>query len=183
MKILFVLLLCLAPLAAPGAAFPHLEGQDLNGQPLALPDAAKGKVAVLVTGFSHASRKATRAWQDRILADSGSDTRLAIYGIANLEPVPGFIRGFVISSIRSKTPDERRPRFLVLLKNTGPLKPANAYDDSSPDAAYLIIMDASGEVKWQGHKDLDDASYAEFKGILRETADESASTKQAKPAL
>jgi len=42
--------------------FPRLEEENLNGQQVVLPDAASGKVAVFVMGFSKTSKTPTEAW-------------------------------------------------------------------------------------------------------------------------
>src|SRR6476469_4426926 len=47
---------------APGDTMPRLEGEFLTGREAVLPDAARGKVALLGRGFSYDSRFPFEAW-------------------------------------------------------------------------------------------------------------------------
>ncbi|MCI0348046.1 MAG: hypothetical protein L0Z53_01350, partial [Acidobacteriales bacterium] len=48
-----------------GAVLPQLRGETLQGNPLVLPDAAKGKMAFLTITFSRDAGKRARAWSQR----------------------------------------------------------------------------------------------------------------------
>lgn len=50
---------------AEGETSLRLEGQSLSGKPIALPDDARGKIALLVIGFTKKSGQATGAWAQR----------------------------------------------------------------------------------------------------------------------
>ena len=48
-------------------SLPRIEGESFTGEKVVLPDAAQGKVAVLIFGFSKASGAESRAWADEDL--------------------------------------------------------------------------------------------------------------------
>jgi uncharacterized lipoprotein YbaY len=77
-------LLCCAVLtvtvwAQSAQPMPHVEGENLAGHKIALPDDASGKVAVLVFGFTKASKEPTNTWADKILAEYGSRSGFELY--------------------------------------------------------------------------------------------------------
>src|SRR5215831_9769419 len=73
--------------------FPRLQEENLDGQQVVLPDAASGKVAVLVMGFSRASKTPTEAWAKRITSDFGRTSGFVLYQMPILEAVPKMFRG------------------------------------------------------------------------------------------
>jgi hypothetical protein len=101
----FASLLFLAALAAPApaaAASPaapavRFAGETSDGKPVEIPDEARGRVLVLVVGFTQKSAKATGDWGDAL--DAGLGRRVAIVAAAVLDKVPGFLRTFVKRAI------------------------------------------------------------------------------------
>lgn len=132
--------------------FPTIEGQNLNGGKVKLPD---GKAAVLVMGFTHASQSQTKAWNQRI------GTQFPSYSIAVLEDVPRLVRGMVTHGIKSGTPPERRDRFLLVYHGEKELKEAAGF--STPDDAYVLLMDALGAIRWKFHGPVTDQAFDQLK--------------------
>jgi hypothetical protein len=79
---------------------PKIEGESFAGAHVVLPDATSGKVAILVFGFSKASKGPTSEWAKKISAEYANQPSFALYQLPVLEGVPRFIRGTVISGIR-----------------------------------------------------------------------------------
>src|SRR6266700_5667485 len=94
----FLMLACVAA-AQSGQTLPKIEGESLAGHKVVLPDSAKGNVAVLIFGFTKASKEPTSAWAEKIYGDFGSRPRFELYQLPVLEEVPRFIRGMLISSM------------------------------------------------------------------------------------
>jgi hypothetical protein len=128
---------------------PRLEGETLSGKQIVLPDHARGKIALMVIGFTKKSSQATRAWGQRFKKDFGNDQRYVVYPVAVLEDVPGFIRGLVTSGIRRGIPPGEQDSFVTLFRGEADLKRFVAY--AGPDEAYLVLLDARSEVQWRGH--------------------------------
>ena len=55
---------------------------------IVLPDAAAGKVAVLIFGFTKASKVPTSAWAEKLQADLGTRSEFELYQLPVLESVP-----------------------------------------------------------------------------------------------
>lgn len=146
---------------------PYFEGQNLAGKPIVLPDAAKGRIAILVIGFSHASQSPTKDWSGRLTHEFADSSKVTVYSIAALEEVPRLFRGMAAHGIKSGTPEDERSRFLLLYHGEEQLK--RAADFSNPDDAYLILLDATGSIRWRFHGPLTDVTFmrvqAEVKGV------------------
>lgn len=140
---------------------PMIEGDSLTGQHVVLPKAANGKVAVLVLGFTKASKIPTSAWGNRMVTDFANTPNLVLYQLPVLEEVPGIIRGMVISGIKKGVPENRRGYFVPVLHNESELKKLVNYKE--PDDAYLILLDLSGRIAYQTHGALTESSYAEVR--------------------
>ena len=160
----FILCVGLA-FAQTGQTMPRIEGESFAGQKIVLPDAAQGKVAVLVFGFTKASKVPTSAWAQKINAEFGTHNGFELYELPVLEDVPRLIRGMVISSIRKGVPENRRTHFVTIVQNEFELKTLVNYKEA--DDAYLVTLDGSGEVVAQTHGSFSDAAYARFRTDLQ----------------
>jgi hypothetical protein len=167
-----VVLLCVA-LAMSGVAiaqqFPRLHEENLAGQQVTLPDAASGKVAVLVLGFSRASQKSTEAWAKRVQTDFGNSNGFELYQLPVLEEAPRFIRGMITSGMKKGVPENQRSNFVPVMHSEAELKKLVGYKE--PDDAYVVVLDRSGKTAFQVHGATPDANYAglqaKIEGLLR----------------
>ena len=141
-----------------------LTAENLNKQAVTLPDAARGKTAVVLTGFSHASQNSLKPWTDQLRKDFGSDSRVVVYQAAILEDVPRFIRGMVVSGIRKGTPAAEMDRFLTVFQNKKLWQDTFGY--SQPDDAYLIVLDPQGNIRGKHHGAFQASEYAKIKAEI-----------------
>jgi len=143
---------------------PRVTGESFAGQKVVLPDAAKGHVAVLVFGFTKASKEPTRAWGEKILAEFGNQPGFELYQLPVLEDVPRLVRGMVISGIKKGVPEKLRDHFVPILQGESELKKLVGYKE--PDDAYLVILDPSGQIVQQVHGPFGEAAYAQLQEEL-----------------
>jgi hypothetical protein len=144
---------------------PTTEGESLAGHKVVLPEAAKGKLAILLFGFTKASKTATSAWGDRIFSDFGAQTGFALYQLPVLESVPSFIRGMVISSMKKGVRENMRDHFIPVLRGEAELKQLVSYKE--PDDAYLVMLDSTGQIVDQQHGPFSDAAYAQLRSEIQ----------------
>jgi hypothetical protein len=161
---------CLPALLALACAqsspqMPRVEGESLTGRKVVLPDDARGKLAVLVFGFTKASKGSTRAWGDKILSEFGGQAGLELYQLPVLEAVPGFIRGMVISGMKSGVKENTRDHFVPILQGESELKKLVSYKE--PDDAYLVVLDPAGQIVQQLHSPFSDAPYGQLRDKIR----------------
>jgi hypothetical protein len=155
----FVSLACAAWAQATGS-MPKIEGESLAGPKVVLPDAASGKVAVLIFGFSKGSKGPTSAWSDKILSGFGGQAGFDLYQLPVLEDVPRIIRGMIISGIKKGVKDNIRDHFVPILQGETSLKKLVGYKEA--DDAYLVILDRSGQIAGQMHGPYSEASYTQL---------------------
>ena len=148
---------------------PRLQEETLSGQQIVLPDAAAGKVAVLVFGFSRASQNSTAAWIKHLHEDYGKNTGIVIYQLPVLEDAPRLIRGMITSGMKKSVPESERANFVPVLHSEADIKKLVNYKE--PDDAYLVVLDRSGKVAYQTHGAADAFAYADLRiklqGLLK----------------
>ena len=146
--------------AACAETLPPIEGENLLGTKIVLPQAAAGHAAILVIGFSHASQQQTKAWADRLDREFPSSAMVTVYPVAVLEAAPRLVRGMAAHGIRSDTPKEQRDRFLLVYHKEAGLKIAAGF--SAPDDAYIVLLDAHGAIRRRFHGAPTDSEVAEL---------------------
>ncbi len=168
-----IYILAAIPLAIPGTvaqnahnpALPRLDGETLSGKKIVLPDDARGKIALLMIGFSKKGGKATGAWGNRFKKDFGADQRFAVYPVAELEDAPRLIRGMIVGGMRHGTPPAERDRFVTLFQGEVDLKRFVAF--SGADDPYLLLLDANGTVQWRSHGVFREEDYLTLQAAAR----------------
>jgi hypothetical protein len=165
----FLPLFCWLPLVCACVAqsvpqMPKIQGESLAGNTVVLPDAAAGKVAVLIFGFTKASKVPTSAWADKLQAYLGTRPDVELYQLPVLEDVPRLFRSMVISGIRKGVPENKRDHFVPVLQGEADLKKLVGYREK--DDAYLIILGRAGNIVQQIHGAPNDVSIAQVKSTI-----------------
>ena len=162
--LLSVVVLLGAMAAQADQPLPRIEGESFADQKVVLPDAARGKIAVLIFGFTKASKEPTSAWANKIQAEFGVRSGFVLYQLPVLESVPRLIRGMVISSIKKGVTESMRAHFIPILRNEAELKELVSY--KAPDDAYLVVLDPNGQVVLQTSGQFSEGAYGEFRTHL-----------------
>jgi hypothetical protein len=147
--------------SAAAVSIPEVHGTTFAGETVALPDALRGKVGVLIVGFSQASRTEASDWGHKFADDPQRPAGLAYYEMPVLESVPRLLRGFVLKRIKESVSQRGQAHFLPVLEHEAEWKQVAGY--SKPDDAYLLVVDGTGVVRWRTEGPLTDAAYAEVK--------------------
>jgi ATP10 protein len=147
----------------PSAAtrIPDVYGASLSNEAVNLPEALKGKVGVLVLGFSRSSGDANTRWGKRLAADYRESPTVVYYEMPVLEAVPRMVRGMVVRSIKSSVPVSEQARFVPILENEAAWKTVCHY--GRPDDSYVLVVDGQGNVVWQTQGESTDTAYAALK--------------------
>ena len=156
----------LALLCVPvfGETLPLIEGENLLGQKVSLPEAAAGHAAILVMGFSHASQNQTKPWGERLNREFAEGSGVSVYAIAVLEDVPRLVRGMATHGIKSGAPKQQRDRFLLVYHHEAELKTAASF--SAPDDAYILLLDRAGTIRWRFHGPVSEDALRQLQGEL-----------------
>ena len=118
-----------AALAQINPTMPTIDGESFADRKVILPDATRGKVAVLIFGFTKASKEPTNAWAEKLQADLSPRPGFEMYQLPVLEDVPRFIRGMVISSMKKGVRENMRDHFVPILQHESELKKLVNYEE------------------------------------------------------
>ncbi len=150
----------------PSPVIPATQVTALDGHNVSLPQQLPGRATVLILGFGRHSADATTAWEKPVRQQLAHIPAVGFYDMAMLAEVPGFVRPMVLRSIRKDVPDVLKPNFLPLTDHEDDWKRVAGYDDHQPDAAYVLLVDQTGAVRWSTHAAFTPAAYE----ILKERA-------------
>jgi hypothetical protein len=163
---LIALIAACAQTLQPGAPLPKIQGTSLDDQKITVPDAAAGKVTLLIITFSKAAGERGRGWSDPFFKDYPQDDKVTSYAIAMLEDVPSLLRGMVRGGIKRGVPLPMRRRFLTVTQDENQWK---QYVDMKDDKdAYLILIDGKSSVQWIHHGAFDQNVYGALKVKIAE---------------
>ncbi len=140
--------------ATASATLSSVTTQTLSGEKVVLPQDI-GDAAVLVAGFTKASRAQTETWAHRLRDDPRVSPKAAIYEVSILDGVPGFLRGMIISQMKSGIASPRQKRFLIVTESVDSWRRALAASGSD-DQAYVILVQPIGSGRlarpWRSHR-------------------------------
>ena len=143
---------------SPGAPFPAVEAETLAGGKLRLPDAAKGKTALVVVTFSKEAGDASRPWCTRFLKDSPNGQ---LFQIAMLEKAPRLVRGLIRRGMRGEMPPALQGRMLLLYAGEAEWrKTVGVTNDAYP---CLATLDAEGRITWFYQGPFDESAYQKLR--------------------
>jgi hypothetical protein len=148
-------------LPSPTASIPPVQGTTFAGEQVALPGSLHGRAALLIVGFTEASRQQASDWGHKLAADPQRPPQLAYYEMPVLESVPRLLRGFVLKRIKESVSAKGQAHFLPVLDHEADWKQAAGF--SSPDNAYLLLIDDTGTIRWRTQGPYQDQTYAEIK--------------------
>ena len=145
--------------AQASQTLPRMEGTALNGQKVALPDAARYRAMVMVFGFTHKSADQADVWGKRLAKDYASHPDVAYFEVPVLQGAPGFVRPMIVHGMRKGTPAEEQGHVLPIDKHEDELKKLVGYKEA--DDAYVVVAGSDGKILWQTHGAVSDGNYAE----------------------
>ena len=140
-----------------GDPLPSLRGEFLTGRTVILPQAANGRVALLLLGFSYDSRFAVEAWAQRFRERFHTDPRVTFYEIPMIGGLARMGNWFIDTGMRRGTPKEDYEHVITVYGGARRWKQRVGFRD--PKAAYLILLDASGRIAWRYAGGLNEQAY------------------------
>lgn len=152
----------LLPAQLPSQTLPKLKGKALSGAEVILPDAARGRVTLILFGFSKASGKPCKEWAAHVWPMIRKDAQTNLFTVAEMQGIPGFIKGMVVGSIRRDTPEGYRSHFLPIFQDRIQWQQIASYQKSAPDDAYLVLIDPQGTIRWRAHGPYTPALFTEL---------------------
>lgn len=143
---------------AVGDQLPSLRGEFLSGRTAVLPQAASGRVALLMLGFTYDSRFQVEAWAKRFRQDFGAEPRVTFFEIPMIGGLARMGKWFIDGGMRRGTPKADYENVITVYGGTDAWKQQGGLND--PKAAYLILIDQHGRVAWRSAGSLDEQRYS-----------------------
>jgi hypothetical protein len=143
------------------AQIPAVSGTTLSGEKVSLPQDQRGGPAVLVLGFSQASREQAKAWGKRLAVDFREQPEVRFYEVPMLGGVPKFLRGLVVKKIAQDVSENGKHHFLPVYDHEPEWRALAGY--AKADDAYVVLIDGNGKVRWKTEGPLSDAADAELR--------------------
>ncbi len=144
------ILAVVSPLAR-ATSIPLTQAIALDGRAVSLPHDLPA-ATVIILGFTRQSQNATTAWERPTRTQLAHAPAITFYNMAMLAGVPRLARGFALRSIRKAVPDVLKPNFLPLLDHEAEWKQTVAFDSHAEDAAYVLLVDRTGAIRWSTHE-------------------------------
>jgi len=144
-----------------GGRIPTVHETSFAGTQVTLPDDLRGRVGVLVLGFSKKSGDVSKSWGERLEQSYQNSREVMFYEMPVLESVPKLIRGMVLKSMRSGVPEAMQAHFMPTFSNEAEWKKIAGY--ANADDAYVLVVDGDGRVRWQTSGKVTDAGFGALK--------------------
>lgn len=147
-----------------GDSFPRLEGEFLTGRKAVLPDAASGKFALVLMGFTYQSRFSVESWAEHVRPAFSRRQGATFFEVPVLGGLARLGKWFIDSGMRSGTPKDLHEHVITVWGDVDRWKALMKFSDAAQNDAYLALMDQNGRVVW-----LHRGSYAaaEFDAMLK----------------
>jgi hypothetical protein len=158
MKTFSLTAVLLLAVSASAATIPSTTGTALDGHAVTLPRDLPARATVLILGFSQHSAGTTTAWERPLRASlpatstTGGPAAVGYLDMPCLEDAPSFIRPLILRSIRKQVPVPLRRNFVPLTSGGAAWKQLTHFSPVDPDAAYILLVDRSGNIHWQTHQ-------------------------------
>ena len=136
-----------SPLAV-GDVFPRLEAEFLTGRKAVLPDAAAGKSAVVMMGFTYDSRFDVEKWAEHVRREFRENGTVTFYEVPVIGGLGRMGKWFIDSGMRKGTPKELHENVITVYGSVDRWKKAMDFSKTQEDAAYLALLGPDGRVRW-----------------------------------
>jgi hypothetical protein len=149
-----------------GDAFPPVEGEFLTGRTAALPAAASGRLAVLLMGFTYASRQPVEEWGAWFRKTNGANPDVTFFEMPMIGGIARLGRWFIDSGMRRGTPADLHEHVITVYSKTGDWKTRLGVSDANDRDAFVIVLDREGVIRWLYHGAFTEARAQEVADLL-----------------
>jgi hypothetical protein len=154
-----------APLAV-GDVFPRLEAEFLTGRKAVLPEAAAGKSALVMMGFTYDSRFDVEKWAEHVRREFGTNDTVTFFEVPVIGGMGRMAKWFIDSGMRKGTPKELHENVITVYGGADRWKKAMGFSKAQEDAAYLALLGPDGRVQWMHRGGFSDEAMAALKAVI-----------------
>jgi len=147
--------------------FPKVTGRSLNGVEVALPEAASGKVALIIVAFVRQPPGVVDSWLAPFENEFGSDPSYTVYEIPMLEGIwARTISGIIDEGMRQGIPEKMHENVVSYYGNTELY--CDVLEIKDKGLCYTFILDKYGTIKWRSQGTVSTGEIQEMLRTARE---------------
>lgn len=154
-----------APLAV-GDVFPRLEAEFLTGRKAVLPDAAAGKSALVMMGFTYDSRFDVEKWAEHVRAEYQANAAVTFFEVPVIGGMGRMAKWFIDSGMRKGTPKELHENVITVYGGVDRWKKAMGFSKAQEHTAYLALLGPDGRVRWLHRGGFSEEALAALKNAI-----------------
>ena len=156
---------------AVGDLFPRLEAEFLTGRKAVLPDAASGKVALVMMGFTYDSRYAVEKWAERFRDEFGANKAVTFFEVPVIGGMGRMAKWFIDSGMRRGTPKDMHENVITVYGGVGRWKTLMGFTKAQEKDAYLALLGPDGRVLWVHRGPFAEDAMADLKAAVSAAGD------------
>ncbi len=149
-----------------GDVLPPLRGAFLTGKDVVLPSASAGRTALLILGFTYASRRAVEPWGDWFKKTLAARQELTFFEMPMIGGMGKLGRWFIDRGMRKNTPQVLHEHVITVYSDTGDWKRRLGVTGASEDDAFLVVVDGNGVVRWLHHGPFNIETARTLEGVM-----------------
>lgn len=151
---------------AIGDVFPRLEAEFLTGRKAVLPDAAAGKFALVMMGFTYDSRFAVEKWAEGFRREFSTTDSVTFFEVPVIGGMGRLAKWFIDSGMRGGTPKELHENVITVYGGADRWKTVMGFTKDEENAAYLALLGPDGRVQWLHRGSFTDAALLALKAAI-----------------
>jgi len=130
-----------------GNKFPEIRDNSLEKTPVSLPEAAKGKITLVVISFLHQNQPQLDSWLEPFVDKYGNKESLTFYEVPMISGGYKFMRPMIDGGMRAGIPKEKHKNVVTMY---GDVKKYIKALNLNPKYGYAFLLDREGIMRWQG---------------------------------
>ena len=150
-----------------GDMLPALHGEYLSGRKASLPEDARGKVAVILMGFTYASRTPVEAWAERLKPALTGLNDTTFYEVPVIGGMARMGKWFIDSGMRRGTPKALHEHVITVWGAVKEWKARAGVTNERDTLAYLTLIDRDGRIHWRHAGPFDEETFEVLMAELR----------------
>ncbi|MEY4669352.1 MAG: hypothetical protein RL518_2051 [Pseudomonadota bacterium] len=150
------------PSNVQNSMFPRVQGTNLDKQPITLPDHYRGKVALVLVGYTQKAQFDIDRW---ILGALQADVRAEIVEVPTIAGMmPQMVQGFIDNGMRSGIPKSDWASVVTIYEDAP--KIIEALGNERPQSAYAVLLNKDGRIVWSSNIGYSASQVIELKKVV-----------------
>jgi hypothetical protein len=130
-----------------GKKFPEVKDESLAKIPVSIPDAAKGKVTLVVISFLHQNQSQLDSWLEPYVDKFGTKESHTFYEVPMISDGYKFMRPMIDGGMRAGIPTAKHKNVVTMYGDVEKyIKGLNL----DPKYGYAFLLVREGIIRWQG---------------------------------